>query len=319
MVLSDPALGLLVRSYTRESGVRTLDRAVAACVRWVAAANVMEAEQSAIATAPTSKTLATVAPLPKVTVVDGTLIERILGPPKYEEEMRDRLSRPGVAVGLGYTGDGSGAVLYVETATMPGTGKLVLTGQLGDVMKESAQVRSVRTVWWAPHASYPQNALAWIRSNATLCQLDRAPLDGRDVHVHFPAGATPKDGPSAGIAIACALVSLLSGRCVRPDVAMTGELSLAGIVLPVGGVKEKVLAAHRHGIKTGERGRCPAALRHAHSLIVLLPQRCLKDLHDVPDVVKADMEFVAVASMEAVLQLALAPSPARDAPRVSKL
>merc|ERR1711991_247643 len=244
---------------TRESGVRQLNRLLAAVVRWIVASVVRQDEDNELAQQGLGKT---------VTTVDVSQLETILGPPKYEEDSRDRLSRYGVAIGLGYTGTGSGSILYIECAQMASReGKVQTTGSLGDVMKESVNI-----------------AVSWIRSNPDATLILGPILDQMDLHVHFPDGATPKDGPSAGVAITVALVSLMSKRLVRPDAAMTGEMSLSGIVLPVGGIKEKVLAAHRNGLRR-----------------VYLPQRNMKDLHSVPEAVKNDIVFVPVSSIEEVL------------------
>lgn len=255
--ISDAALMALARSYTRESGVRSLNRQIGAVVRFIVASVVRDDEESVLALAGLSKT---------VTVEQ---LEDILGPPKYEEESaRDRLSRIGTSVGLGYTGTGSGSVLFIEAAHMPGSGKIVSTGSLGDVMEES-----VRT------------SLSWIRSNVDVSQISGPILEDFDIHVHFPSGGQPKDGPSAGCAITVALVSLLSRRLVRPDACMTGEMTLSGVVLPIGGLKEKTLAAHRNGFRR-----------------LYLPRSNMKDLHDIPDSVKNDITFVPVSHIEDVLE-----------------
>ena len=183
---------------------------------------------------------------------------------------------PGVAAGLAWTPVG-GEVLYVEALRMPGKGQLILSGQLGDVMKESARA-----------------ALSYVQANAVQLGVAEKPLDGFDVHVHVPAGATPKDGPSAGVTLFTALVSLLSGVPVRTDTAMTGEATLRGRVLPVGGIKEKVLAAHRLGLKR-----------------VVIPEACAAELREVPQHVRDDLEIVLVKRMDEVLQAALErPQPA---------
>lgn len=196
-----------------------------------------------------------------------------LGPPVFESEVAQRLSTPGVAVGLAWTAMG-GEIMFVEATRMGGEGKITLTGQLGDVMKESAQL-----------------ALSWLRSRSTeycLTSEDGVDLLERtDVHIHFPAGAVGKDGPSAGVTIVTVLVSLFSGRCTRSDTAMTGEITLRGLVLPVGGIKEKVLAAHRAGLRR-----------------VILPRRNEKDLSELPDNVKDEMDFILVNRVEDVLRAA---------------
>src|SRR5262249_2397115 len=182
-------------------------------------------------------------------------IAEYLGPQKFLPEAAERTSEPGVATGLAWTPVG-GDILFIEVTRMPGKGSLVMTGQLGDVMKESAQA-----------------AMSFVRSRAKWLGLEEKFLEKTDVHVHIPAGAIPKDGPSAGVTMFVALVSLLTGKNVRPDVAMTGEITLRGNVLPVGGIKEKLLAAHRAGIKR-----------------VIIPERNVKDLVDVPDQAKREME-----------------------------
>nr|KAJ0201221.1 hypothetical protein LSAT_V11C600324090 [Lactuca sativa] len=196
-------------------------------------------------------------------IVDDEMLEKVLGPPKYDDkETAERVSTPGVCVGLVWTSFG-GEVQFVEATSMVGKGDLHLTGQLGDVIKESAQI-----------------ALTWVRARAAELNLGCAQgegnlLEGRDIHIHFPAGAVPKDGPSAGVTLVTSLVSLFSRRRVRSDTAMTGEITLRGLVLPVGGIKDKVLAAHRNGLKR-----------------VILPERNLKDLVEVPPAVLASMEWV---------------------------
>jgi ATP-dependent Lon protease len=200
------------------------------------------------------------------------LVVSMLGAPRFEfEELEERTRVPGVAVGLAWTPAG-GDVLFVEATRMTGKGSLTLTGQLGDVMKESAQA-----------------ALSWIRSHATEIGVPADFWGKADIHIHVPAGAIPKDGPSAGVTMVTALASLLTGRPVTADLAMTGEISLSGRVLAVGGIKEKVLAAHRAGVRT-----------------VLLPKRNESNLlEDVPPSVRQVMEFHLVSSVEDVLRLAL--------------
>ena len=195
-------------------------------------------------------------------------LRRVLGRAVPREEVADRIDRPGIATGLAVTGAG-GDVLFVETALVEGDGEPVLTGQLGDVMKESAAI--VRSL---------------VSSQAERFGVSMPA--GKRVHVHFPAGAVPKDGPSAGVTMTTALVSLLSGRPVRADVAMTGEVALGGKVLPIGGVKQKVLAAHRAGIRT-----------------VLLPQANGPDVEDIPEDIRAEMTIHLVADVAEVLDHAL--------------
>ena len=192
------------------------------------------------------------------------------GHPDSTSEIAERTEEPGVATGLAWTSVG-GEILFIEATKMHGTGKLQLTGQLGDVMKESAQA-----------------AMSYVRTRAPQFGIEEDFLEKTDLHIHIPAGAMPKDGPSAGVTMMTALVSLLTGICVRHDVAMTGELTLRGRVLPVGGVKEKVLAAHRAGITR-----------------VILPERCVADLEDVPEEIREELEFVPVKKMDEVLANAL--------------
>lgn len=251
----------LATSYTREAGVRNLEREIASVARSVAVevASYDEEEEGG--------------PFKKVTI-DEDKLEEILGPEKFYNETAERTSVPGVATGLAWTAAG-GDLLFIEITKMGGKGSLILTGQLGDVMKESAQA-----------------ALSWMRANATdlgiTGEADKHFLEKVDIHIHFPAGAIPKDGPSAGITITTALISLFTNRNVRADVAMTGEVTLRGLVLPVGGVKEKVLAAHRGGIKR-----------------IIMPARCEKDLKDIPQNVKDDIEFVFAKKLDEVLEAAL--------------
>ena len=200
-------------------------------------------------------------------------LHAILGAQKFEAEVAMRSDIPGVATGLAWTPVG-GDILFVEAARTPGDGRLVLTGQLGDVMKESAQA-----------------ALSLVKTRAGSLGIAPELLEKSDVHIHVPAGATPKDGPSAGVAMFVALASLLTGKPVRSDVAMTGEISLRGLVLPIGGVKEKVLAAQRAGIKT-----------------VMLPARNQRDLEDIPADVRAQLEFVWMEQIDDAIRSALVPA-----------
>uniref|UniRef100_A0A6N2K7P8 Lon protease homolog 2, peroxisomal n=1 Tax=Salix viminalis TaxID=40686 RepID=A0A6N2K7P8_SALVM len=292
---------VVIQRYTREAGVRNLERNLAALAR-AAAVRVAEQEQ----TVPLSKdmhrlaspllenrlsegaevemeiipmnesnheisnTFSIASPL----VVDEPMLEKVLGPPQFDDrEAAERVATPGISVGLVWTAFG-GEVQFVEATSMAGKGELHLTGQLGDVIKESAQI-----------------ALTWVRARATDLKLAAAGesnlLEGRDVHIHFPAGATPKDGPSAGVTLVTALVSLFSQKRVRADTAMTGEMTLRGLVLPVGGIKDKILAAHRCGIKR-----------------VILPERNLKDLAEVPAAVLGSLEILLAKRMEDVLEQA---------------
>ena len=201
---------------------------------------------------------------------DAAEVQRILGPRRFESEVALRTAQPGVATGLAWTPVG-GEILFIEATQMPGSGELILTGQLGDVMKESARA-----------------ALSLLRGGALAMGLDADPFKGQDLHVHLPAGAVPKDGPSAGVALFVALVSLATGRRVRPTIAMTGEISLRGLVLPVGGIKEKVLAARAAGIKT-----------------VLLPERNRADYEEVPEGVRAGLKPVWLRTVDDALGSAL--------------
>jgi ATP-dependent Lon protease len=246
------ALRLLTRGYTREAGVRNLEREIAGICRKLARRRAEGRTEPARVT-PDSVT-------------------SLLGAPRFEfEELTERTRVPGVATGLAWTPAG-GDVLFVEATRMPGTHTLTLTGQLGDVMKESAQT-----------------ALAWVRSHARELGIASDFWDRSDVHVHVPAGAIPKDGPSAGVTMVTALVSLLTGRATRPRLAMTGEISLTGRVLPVGGIKEKVLAAHRAGVRT-----------------LILPRRNEQSLlEDVPAAVRESLTVHLVDAIPEVLEAAL--------------
>lgn len=251
--VTDAALAAIVADYTREAGVRNLEREVGSVCRHVA---VRVAEGSV-----TEMT------------VDAADLQAVLGPKRFEAEVAMRAGIPGVATGLAWTPVG-GEILFIEAARTAGSGRLILTGQLGDVMKESVQA-----------------ALSLVKGRAGALGIAAEALDRADVHVHVPAGATPKDGPSAGVAMFVALTSLLSGRPVRADVAMTGEISLRGLVLPVGGIKEKVLAALRAGIKT-----------------VMLPARNRRDLEDIPEEARAQLEFVWLERVDEAVALALEPA-----------
>jgi ATP-dependent Lon protease len=254
--ITDSAVFEIIDSYTREAGVRNLEREIGSICRGVA---VKVAEGAAS---------------DKLTVT-GTEVPDYLGPTKFVSEVADRTADPGVATGLAWTSVG-GDILFIEATRMPGKGKLTLTGQLGDVMKESVTA-----------------ALSFIRSRAHQLGLDTGNLvEDMDIHVHVPAGGIPKDGPSAGVTMYTALVSLFLGVPVRSDVAMTGEITLRGNVLQIGGIKEKLLAAHRAGIKR-----------------VIIPDRNVKDLVDVPDEVKDEIEIHPVKRMDEVLLLALTDPP----------
>lgn len=260
LVITDEALDIIIGSYTREAGVRSLERRIADICRGVA---VKVAE--AMSDRETGASAESVA----ITVTADSL-DDYLGPEKYQFEVAQRVSQPGVATGLAWTAAG-GDILFIEATKMQGKGELVLTGQLGDVMKESVRA-----------------ALSYIRSNVDEYGIDPQFMRQFDIHLHVPAGAIPKDGPSAGITMFIAMLSLLTGVKVRPDVAMTGEITLRGNVLPVGGIKEKVLAAHRSGIKR-----------------VILPERNKKDLIDVSQEIQDEMEFFFVAHVEDLPPLVL--------------
>ena len=261
-VVTDAILETVIQSYTREAGVRSLERRVADICRRVAV-GVVKGEYE-------SKT------------VDENDLDEVLGPPRFLPDVAERTERPGVATGMAWTRAG-GDLLFIEASAMPGKGKMRLTGQLGDVMKESAQI-----------------ALSLVEANAAQLGISRAAFEEQDIHVHFPAGGIPKDGPSAGVTMYTALVSLLSGVRVRGDVSMTGEATLRGLVLPVGGIKDKVLAAQRGGIHK-----------------VILPERNRRDLRDIPQSARDALEIVFVSRIEEVLEHALEEPPSGWADRKS--
>ncbi|MCY1012164.1 endopeptidase La [Nannocystis pusilla] len=269
LTVTDDSIKTIIREYTREAGVRQLGRELTKLCR----ALTLE-----IARADEGKS-------PRLHI-DASDLHKYLGKPKFQSEVAERTAVPGVATGLAWTPVG-GDILFVETSRMPGKGSLEITGQLGDVMKESARA-----------------ALTYVRSNANQLGVDVNFLDRQDLHIHVPAGAVPKDGPSAGVTMFTALTSLLTGRRVRNDTAMTGECTLRGRVLPVGGIKSKVLAAHRAGIKR-----------------VVLPHRNARDIEDVPEDVRQQIEFIFAEDMRQVLDAALEPvvlppeSLAADSPR----
>jgi ATP-dependent Lon protease len=256
--ITDEALRKVIVEHTREAGVRSLERQIGALLRHCA---VSIASGSATSVA-----------------IDIAEVTSILGSARYESDVALRTSIPGVATGLAWTPAG-GDILFIESSRVKGTGKLILTGQLGEVMKESAQA-----------------AVTLVKSQADRLGIDPAQLDNADLHIHVPAGAIPKDGPSAGVAMATSLASLLTQRTVRADVAMTGEISLRGVVLPVGGIKEKCVAASRAGIRT-----------------VILPARNRRDLEDIPESVRNRLEFVWAEKIEDVLGRALEDRPAHRA------
>jgi ATP-dependent Lon protease len=251
--IEEDALRLIIAGYTREAGVRNLERQIATVARGIAR-EIVEGKTPQGA-------------------VRRDALSRYLGQQRFFQDVAERINRPGIAVGLAWTPVG-GDILFIEATKMKGRGQLILTGQLGDVMKESAQA-----------------ALSFLSSNASAFNIPEDFRSKTDIHIHVPAGAVPKDGPSAGVTILTALASLLTGRIVRNDLAMTGEITLRGAVLPIGGVKEKVLAAHRAGIRT-----------------VLLPERNRTDLDEVPKSLTEGenaLVFHFVKDMRDILRLAL--------------
>ena len=260
LFLEPDAIRTIIRSYTREAGVRSLEREIAAIAR-KAARRLAEGE-----------------PGPFRVTVDT--LREYLGRPRFFDDVAERTTRPGVATGLAWTPTG-GDVLFVEVTMMPSSEeRLLLTGMLGDVMRESAQA-----------------AVSFVWSNADALGVDPKLFEGKTIHVHVPAGAIPKDGPSAGVTIMTAVASLATGRPVRSDVAMTGEITLRGKLLPVGGIKEKVLAAHRAGLRT-----------------VILPRRNEVDVEDIPAEVRRELAFVFVENAEEVVRHALVPTAANVQP-----
>jgi ATP-dependent Lon protease len=260
MEITDAALQVVISEYTREAGVRNLERQLGAIARKVAAR---------IATRPTDSGT------PEKTVVDRDQVDDFLGPARFRREAAFRTSRPGVATGLAWTETG-GDVLYIEATLLPGGNQnIILTGQLGNVMQESARA-----------------ALSHIRARATELGISPEFLAQHDLHVHVPAGAIPKDGPSAGVTMATAILSAARNQPVRRDVAMTGEITLSGLVLPIGGVREKALAARRSGIMT-----------------MILPALNEPDLVELPEEIRKDMTFIPVETLEQVINVALAPEP----------
>jgi ATP-dependent Lon protease len=250
--IGDDVLSEIIQHYTREAGVRGLERQIGQVLR-NAAVRIAEGQSGSI----------------RITKDDLTAI---LGAPKFESEVAMRTSVPGVATGLAWTPVG-GDILFIEATRVPGSGRLILTGQLGDVMKESAQA-----------------ALSIVKNRAAALGIDASRFEKSDIHVHVPAGATPKDGPSAGVAMFMALVSLMTDRTIRNDTAMTGEISLRGLVLPVGGIKEKIVAAHSAGIRR-----------------VMLPARNRRDYDDIPEIARKDLEFVWLERFEEAFAAALDP------------
>ena len=258
---SDEGLHALIDGYTREAGVRNLERLLARVARKVAR-RVAEGRKEAV-------------------VVRAEDVAVFLETPPYLDETKARDPVVGVATGLAWTA-GGGTVLFIEALGMPGTGRVQVTGRLGEVMRESADL-----------------ALSWVRANAEELGIDPAAFKATDVHIHVPEGATPKDGPSAGVTLVTALASLFTAKPVRVDLAMTGEVTLKGRVLPVGGIKEKVLAARRAGIRT-----------------VLLPEGNRRDLHEIPEEARADMDIRFTAdvhqNLEAALMTVLLPTVAQQ-------
>lgn len=252
VLLDDAALNLIIEGYTREAGVRNLEREIGAVFRSVAV-RVAEGASGPVH-------------------VGAAEIVSILGPPRFEAELAQREAVPGVATGLAWTPVG-GDILFVESNRVPGSGKLILTGHLGDVMKESAQA-----------------ALSLVKTYAAKLNIDPEIFARSDLHVHVPAGATPKDGPSAGVAMFVSLSSLLTGRAVPPTLAMTGEISLRGLVLPVGGIREKIVAADRAGIRT-----------------VMLPARNRRDYEDIPASTRERLKFIWLETVDDALAAALGP------------
>jgi ATP-dependent Lon protease len=252
--IGDEVLTAIIRGYTREAGVRNLEREIGRAMRH-AAVRIAEGSAERVLVTPDDLTA-------------------ILGAPQFENEVRMRTSVPGVATGLAWTPVG-GDILFIEATRAPGRGNLILTGQLGDVMRESAQA-----------------ALSLVKNRAASLGIDPGMFEKHDIHIHVPAGATPKDGPSAGVAMFTALVSLLTARTVRNDTAMTGEISLRGLVLPVGGIKEKVVAAARSGLKR-----------------VMLPSRNRKDYDDIPQSARDQLEFVWLERVDDAVANALDAEP----------
>jgi ATP-dependent Lon protease len=260
VALAEEAVRVIIREYTREAGVRNLEREIASVMRRTVA-------DIAVGKRPRK-------------AVDVKRVRAALGKRRHYDDIRERIDRPGVATGLVWTPTG-GEIIFVEAALTPGKGELKLTGQLGDVMKESAAA-----------------ALSYLKARAVDIGIDPALFDKNDIHVHVPAGAQPKEGPSAGVTVLTAMASILTGRPARDDIAMTGEITLRGRVLPIGGIKEKVLGAHRAGIRR-----------------VLLPTRNEADLDDIPADLRSQMQLVLVDSIDQVLREALTKSPAPPRPR----
>jgi ATP-dependent Lon protease len=258
--IDDDALRDVIQNYTREAGVRSLERQIGQVLRH-AAVRIAEDQSSG-----------------PIRIARGDLAA-ILGAPQFESETAMRTSVPGVATGLAWTPVG-GDILFIEATRVPGSGKLILTGQLGEVMRESAQA-----------------ALSIVKNRAAALGIDAGRFEKNDIHIHVPAGAIPKDGPSAGVAMFMALVSLMTDRTVRSDTAMTGEISLRGLVLPVGGIKEKVVGAHRAGIRR-----------------IMLPARNRKDYDDIPEIARREVEFIWLERVEEAVAAAVEPRKTDAAP-----
>jgi ATP-dependent Lon protease len=261
--IDDEALREIIDKYTREAGVRSLERQIGQVLRH-AAVRIAEDQSSG-----------------PIRITRGELAA-ILGAPQFESETAMRTSVPGVATGLAWTPVG-GDILFIEATRVPGSGRLILTGQLGEVMRESAQA-----------------ALSIVKNRAAALGIDASRFDKSDIHIHVPAGAIPKDGPSAGVAMFMALVSLMTDRTVRSDTAMTGEISLRGLVLPVGGIKEKVVGAHRAGIRR-----------------IMLPARNRKDYDDIPEIARKEVEFIWLERVEEAVAAALEPRRVDAAPQLA--
>ena len=252
VTFDDDALRQIARDYTREAGVRNLEREIGRVARKLATF-LAEGKQAPFH-------------------ITKEQVSELLGKPRFYSEVAERTETPGVATGLAWTPVG-GDILFIEATRMPGSKGFIVTGQLGDVMKESSQA-----------------AYSYVRSKANELGIDPKLIEQSDIHLHIPEGATPKDGPSAGVTMATALASLLTNRRVRDNVAMTGEITLRGRVLPVGGIKEKVLAAHRAGLTT-----------------VILPMRNERDLEELPDEVRKEMKFIPAETVTDVWKAALEP------------
>jgi ATP-dependent Lon protease len=254
--IPDSTLRCLIHDYTREAGVRQLEREVAALTRKATRRIVSNGD------------------FPKPLVLKPDTLKAYLGAPRFVNETAEAIKEYGIATGLAWTPVG-GDIMFIETRIYPGKGEVRLTGQMGDVMKESAQA-----------------AVSWTRANAARLGIDADKIAAADLHIHLPQGAIKKDGPSAGVALTCAVVSVFTKRPIRNDIAITGEIDLRGNALPVGGIKEKVIAAHRAGIK-----------------IVFLPDRNRKDTIDIPDEVKKELDLRYMTKIDDALAVALGDAP----------